>query len=106
MRGVTAVSTCFIQVERFLSNVGEDRRAAKAFAVETKVSNGIMISSPSAISSGSAVMSSADEHECVSSARGRNRCVDPLAATPREAAIAGQVQGALRLGHQLELLAG
>ncbi len=49
-------------------NTGTAPRSTKAFAVETKVKDGVMTSSPGSRSSSSAASSRADVLDCVSSA--------------------------------------
>ncbi len=52
------------------TNTGVAPLRAKAFAVDTNVNDGMMISSPGAASIRIAAISSAPVQECVSSARG------------------------------------
>ena len=55
---------------RTSTNTGVAPRSTKALAVETKVNDGMITSSPGPTSVSSAAISSAAVHECVSSARG------------------------------------
>jgi len=53
---------------RMSTNTGTPPRSTNAFAVETKVYEGMMTSSPGSMPARIAAMSSAAVHECVSSA--------------------------------------
>ena len=65
---------------RTSTNTGTAPRRTKALAVETKVNDGMMTSSPGPMSARIAAISSAAVHECVSSAR---RAPVRSPATPR-----------------------
>jgi hypothetical protein len=73
VRGVIAASTCFSSMlsvsGRQSTNTGTAPRSTKALAVDTKVNEGMMTSSPGCRSASSAAISSAAVHECVISAR-------------------------------------
>ncbi len=72
VRGVIAASTRrLVEIERVGADVDEDRRRAastKALAVETKVNEGMITSSPACDAARIAAISSAAVQECVSSA--------------------------------------
>jgi hypothetical protein len=53
---------------RMSTNTGTAPRSTNAFAVDTKVNDGMITSSPRVRSASSAAISSAAVHECVSSA--------------------------------------
>ena len=72
VRGVIAASICdssmFSVSSRTSTNTGTPPRSTNALAVETKVNEGMITSSPGAMSARIAAISSAAVHECVSSA--------------------------------------
>ena len=72
VRGVIAASilrsSMFSVSGRMSTNTGTPPRSTNAFAVETKVYDGMMTSSPGPMSASIAAISSAAVQECVSSA--------------------------------------
>ena len=69
MRASSRVSSMFSVSGRTSQNTGFAPRRTKALAVETKVNDGTITSSPGRTSSSSAAISSACVHDVVTSAR-------------------------------------
>ena len=95
-----SVSSRFSVSGRMSTNTGPAPRSTNALAVETKVNDGMITSSPGSRSSSSAAISSAAVHECRQQrAPGSESRLEPRLTLPRERAIPREVQVLHRLFH-------